>query len=141
MNITAGEEGSAEAVLIRGVFPCDGISEMYDRYRKNGRRSGMTGRCGEISAADVYKCTNGPGKLCIAMGIGIDDNSRDMLSDSFFVRDDGYYADEILCSPRIGIDYAGEAAFYPWRFHVGLNHSLPELSQKQISIIQKDITK
>jgi len=130
MNITAGEEGSAEAVLIRGVFPLDGIADMYDRYRKYGRRSGMKDCEHELSCTDVYKCTNGPGKLCIAMGISMDDNRSDMLSDSFFVRDDGYCADEILCSPRIGIDYAGEAALYPWRFHAEMKNALPMLSLK-----------
>jgi DNA-3-methyladenine glycosylase len=43
----------------------------------------------------------------------------------FFVRDDGYRALEIVRSPRIGIDYAGEAAAYPWRFTAKEKNDVP----------------
>ncbi len=33
MNITAGEEGSAEAVLIRGVMPVGGTREIWENYQ------------------------------------------------------------------------------------------------------------
>lgn len=125
MNITASVEGSAEAVLIRGVLPTDGCREMFERYRKYGRRSGMNADFSDVTPADLYKCTNGPGKLCISMGIGMEENRADMLSENFYVRDDGYRFDEVLCSPRIGIDYAGEAALYPWRFHVKERKGVP----------------
>ena len=52
------------------------------------------------------------------MGITREQNGMDMTSGNFFVRDDGWRADRILELPRVGIDYAEEAAQFPWRFLV-----------------------
>ena len=125
MNITAGAEGSAEAVLIRGVMPLCGTEEMYARYRKYSRKKNLPDTAENMSTADLYRCTSGPGKLCIAMGITMSENRADMTSDGFFVRDDGYAPAKLLASPRIGIDYAGEAAFWPWRFHAAEESGVP----------------
>jgi len=78
-----------------------------------------------MSTAELFRCTNGPGKLCIAMGITMDENRADMTSDGFYVRDDGYVPAKLLASPRIGIDYAGEAALWPWRFHAAEEGGVP----------------
>ncbi len=73
----------------------------------------------------LFLCTSGPGKLCLSMAIGQEENRMDMLSRDFFVRDDGYKAARILTAPRIGIDYAEEAALYPWRFTAELKNGVP----------------
>ena len=130
MNITANLEGNAEAVLIRGVFPNGGFDEMYENLRKHSRRKCMPESAAALSEAGRYSFTNGPGKLCIAMQIGADNNRNDMLSESFYVRDDGYAAEEILTASRIGIDYAEEAALYPWRFFAKENKGVPVFLKK-----------
>lgn len=63
---------------------------------------------------------DGPGKLCIAMGITRMDNDVDMVqSESFYVTE-GLRIDpsDIQAGKRIGIDYAEEAADFPWRFYL-----------------------
>lgn len=125
MNITAGAEGSAEAVLIRGVMSFCGADEMYARYRKYSRKKNLPDTAVNMTRAELYRCTNGPGKLCLAMGITMDDNRADMISDGFYVRDDGFYPKTLMSSPRIGIDYAGEAAQWPWRFHAAEEGGVP----------------
>lgn len=130
INITANVEGNAEAVLIRAVLPCGGEEAIYENYRRSSRRKNLPETAASMSRADLYKCTNGPGKLCQALAIGQEQNRADMLSDTFFVRDDGWSASEILRLPRIGIDYAGEAAEFPWRFAAKEKGSLPMLLKK-----------
>jgi 3-methyladenine DNA glycosylase Mpg len=61
-------------------------------------------------------------------------NERIAESD-FFVRDDGYRSAEIVRAPRIGIDYAGEAAEYPWRFTAKEKNGVPMLEKDGCSVI------
>src|SRR3954468_23505591 len=53
-NAVTRERGHGAAVLVRGVHPMDGV-ELMRRRRPNARRE--------------RDLTNGPGKLCLAMGI------------------------------------------------------------------------
>ncbi len=119
MNVTANAEGNAEAVLIRAALPLTGREILLDRLRRSSRAKKAVfpdspeGWSGEEWAARL----NGPGRLCAAMGIGRTDSGRDLRTDpGFFLRDDGFRPGEILCSARIGIDYAGEDRDRPWRF-------------------------
>ncbi len=136
MNITANEDGNPEAVLIRDVYPVGGADAMYESYLAKGRRKTTVPKPFEsLSDKEVFSLTNGPGKLCISMQIDrtLDtwnmafENSvnHDGSAHGFFVRDDGYRVPEIVRSPRIGIDYAGEAAAYPWRFTVKTQNGVP----------------
>jgi DNA-3-methyladenine glycosylase len=63
---------------------------------------------------------DGPGKLCIAMGITKAQNDVDMVVSPDFYVTEGQKVepDSILAGKRIGIDYAEEAAEYLWRFWV-----------------------
>lgn len=63
---------------------------------------------------------DGPGKMCIAMGITKADNAVDMIeSPDFYVTEGIAVApDTIKYGKRIGIDYAQEAADYLWRFYL-----------------------
>lgn len=102
-NIVTNEEGLADAILIRGIKPLDGIDK-------------MTQRRGREKADPVL--TNGPGKLSQALGITTDENEVDLLGNRIWVEDRGIMVSEskIAASPRIGVDYAGEDAKLPWRF-------------------------
>jgi len=124
MNITAGETDNPEAVLIRAVYPTCGIYSIVENVRRKGRRKTLK-QTSEISSRDLYSFTNGPGKLCNAFDLGREHDGCDMLSDSLFIRDDGWRARDILTAPRVGIDYAGEAAEYPWRYMASCLNGVP----------------
>ena len=103
---------SADAILIRAISAETGVEMMLERRKMNGLK---------------YNVTAGPGCLTKALGI---DRSMDMASLSgpviwvcgrsvFDGTESRLFADDdIICSPRVGIDYAGEDAFLPWRFRV-----------------------
>ena len=63
---------------------------------------------------------DGPGKLCIAMGITRADNDVDMTeSNGFYVTEGIAVKPSVIhAAKRIGIDYAEEAAEYLWRFYI-----------------------
>jgi DNA-3-methyladenine glycosylase len=61
-NISAGEEGTGEAVLVRALKPDNGLSLMI---RNRGR-------------TDLYTLCRGPGNLCRALGIDTTMNGVDL---------------------------------------------------------------
>lgn len=101
LNVVANAPGNPEVALIRALEPVAGIELM------EARRGGKTGRA----------LTNGPGKLCQAMAIDKGCHELDLCGDILYIMEDAVAEPfEILTSRRINIDYAGEAADYPWRF-------------------------
>jgi DNA-3-methyladenine glycosylase len=100
-NVVTGREGEPHAVLIRAVEPLHGVELM-------AHRRGM--------AATRKELTNGPGKLCQALGIDLGHYGHDLGSSPLFLAD-GPRA-RALRSPRIGVEYAGDWAKHPWRFFV-----------------------
>ena len=99
MNVVANVKDCPEAVLIRALQPTEGIDLMKQR---RGRKS-------------IKELCSGPGKLTKALGITKDHYNIDLCGESLFIEDNGI-STEILATKRINIDYAGEAANYPWRF-------------------------
>lgn len=105
-NVVLCGPGEAGAVLVRAVEPVAGIEQMRP-VRPRARR-------------DV-ELTNGPGKLCAALGITGDDDGADLLAADSRVqlRTDGTPPPEDpLVTTRIGITKATER---PWRFAVAGN--------------------
>jgi DNA-3-methyladenine glycosylase len=89
-NVVTGRAGNAEAVLLRGAE----------------------------GPAGAPRLLAGPGKLCSAMGITVADSGRDLVGGrgvALFRRRRSRRA-RIGVSPRIGVDYAGEASGWPLRF-------------------------
>jgi len=141
MNIAAMTEEIPQAVLLRSVVPADQESkermtklreaDAQRRRQKREKAKGVTARAAQESQSDTEKETgkrpswgrhlaDGPGRLCIAMGITGADNDVDMTkSDTFYVTE-GMEVEpsEIHAAKRIGIDYAEEAADYLWRFYI-----------------------
>lgn len=127
MNIAAMVEGIPQAVLLRSVVPVDAESEermirlrLEQLNRKQAKKNLPLYTLQNCPASVKKHLADGPGKLCIAMGITRADNDIDMVkSDSFYVTKGVNIAPEkILAGKRIGIDYAEEAADYLWRFYV-----------------------
>lgn len=92
-NVVTLPDGVAAAVLVRGVEPLEGIPPS--------------------------EATNGPGKLCRAMGITLAQNRKDLRGDEIFIEDaPPIPRGRVLRGPRIGVDYAGEWADKPYRLWV-----------------------
>lgn len=106
MNVVAAEKDNPEAVLIRGIIPYEGIEVMAER------------RGGNKASANVKRhLADGPGRLCTALGIDRTFDTLRLDGDVIYVCDCGIeLKDEILCSKRINIDYAGEDVHKLWRF-------------------------
>lgn len=104
-NIITNEAGKADAVLIRGLEPTEGIPEMLLRRGLARVQRNLTG---------------GPGLLTQALGITTAHYGLDVTGNTIWLEDRGELVPEaeILASPRVGIDYAGEDAALPWRFRI-----------------------
>lgn len=102
VNVVCGEVNQPEAVLIRAIEPLEGIELMRTRRGKDKKDKELT---------------NGPGKLCKAMGITMQDYGGQFTRGPLYLAEGKHYS-TIESGPRIGIDNTGEARFYPWRFYV-----------------------
>ena len=90
-NIVTQEEGSAAAVLIRAIYPIDGVQKMQ-QYR-NGNDQHIA---------------DGPARLCQAFDIDKKLNRLDLTRGKHVWLEQGIHMGEewIKCGPRIGISYA-----------------------------------
>lgn len=102
-NVVTNEADIPHAVLIRALEPLAGIEYMLERTRK--------------IKADV-SLTAGPGKLTRAMGIRTPHSGISLQGEQLFIAADGctLHPSQVLATPRIGVDYAGEDAVLPYRF-------------------------
>lgn len=101
INIVTGPAGRGEAVLIRAAEPINGV-EIMQLNR---------------SIRDIYKLTNGPGKLAQALGISDTALSGKILNKSSILLEPGGLKgeEEVVAAPRVGIT---KAADQPWRFYI-----------------------
>ena len=103
-NAVTRAEGEPSAVLVRAVEPLDGIELMRSR-RPAARRD--------------YDLTNGPGKLCAALGIGPSHNKLPLDRPPIRIRPGAPVLDrDVVITPRIGIS---QAADWPLRWFVANN--------------------
>ena len=106
-NVVTGPEGRGEAVLIRALEPLEGLPLM------------------EAARGTAKALTNGPGRLCQALGIDREFDGEDLLvSDRLFIMKGDAPRERIVASPRIGIT---QAADLPWRFYLEGN---PHVSRR-----------
>lgn len=100
-NVVTNVENTPHAVLIRALEPLEGIEVM--RKRRHGQPD--------------HNLTNGPGKLCLALGIDRKLDSADLLGKKVWLEEgENISRSRIASGPRIGIDYAEEWTDKPWRF-------------------------
>ncbi len=102
-NVVTNLADIPHAVLVRAVEPLLGVEAML-------KRTGKT-------KAD-HTLTRGPGNMSKAMGILVKHNALGLQTDELFIADDGcrIRPSQIMATPRIGVDYAGEDALLPYRF-------------------------
>lgn len=104
-NVVTGRENNPQAVLIRGIEPLEGTEIMLERRN-------MTRLLPRITA--------GPGALAKALGIDKQLNAKILTGNEIWIEDGtiSYKDSQTVASPRIGVAYAQEHAFLPWRFYV-----------------------
>ena len=104
LNIVTAGEGEPEAVLVRAIFPEEGVARM--RANRKG--------------APLRQLANGPGKLCQALAIDRSLNGLSVESDRLWLEEGlAVSPEQILTSPRVGIGYAStEDQERHWRFHL-----------------------
>lgn len=121
LNFVTEAENEPAAVLIRGGVPRAGLALLArNRFGTSPDR---------LTSYQKKNFLNGPGKLCKALGLTRAEDGCSLLGDTLFVCDD--LADVGLETPvedrvppqiktgkRIGIDYAEEAADFPWRYYL-----------------------
>lgn len=108
-DVTSGRlVGKPEAILVRALEPISGLEVMM-------RRRG-------VSKGQIANLTNGPSKLCIAMGISKKQNGVDLCLPPLRI-ETGVTVDErqIVQTVRVNIDYADEWKHLPWRFVIKNN--------------------
>ena len=112
LNLVCGEEGLAEAVLIRALEPTEGLEEM------RANRGGIL--------AD-RQLTNGPGKLAQALGLTRSEHDGIDVTDpagSLQILPRVLPPFEIVAATRIGIS---QGVDLPWRFYIKDNPSVSRI--------------
>jgi DNA-3-methyladenine glycosylase len=102
-NVVTNRKDIPHAVLIRAVDPIQGINIMLAR---TGKKS-----------AD-YTLTKGPGNVSKALGINTGHTGQSLLEEEIYIAEDDFAVNkkDIIATPRIGVDYAGDDAKLPYRF-------------------------
>jgi DNA-3-methyladenine glycosylase len=104
-NVVTNKAGIPHAVLIRALEPVAGTDTMLLRTGKPKQDATLT---------------RGPGNAAKAMGIQTSHTGISLLADEICIAQDDYKLpkQQIISSPRIGVDYAGEDALLPYRFYI-----------------------
>jgi DNA-3-methyladenine glycosylase len=114
-NAVTRDEGLPSAVLIRALEPVAGVDQMRAR---------------RPAARKDHDLTNGPGKLCAALGIDIRYNAMPLSRPPISIREGDRIPDErVSITPRIGIR---ESADWPLRWIVA---DSPYVSRTPRSVI------
>lgn len=99
-NVVVGEDGYGAAVLIRAVEPLDGVEVIYQN--RKGRKG-----------ADI---TNGPAKLCQALGINKSMNGHNLRQEPLrLIPTEPIKKGNVVQTTRIGISKGQDV---PWRFYI-----------------------
>jgi DNA-3-methyladenine glycosylase len=108
LNTTVGEKGNPECVLIRSIYPQEGLEIMQWRRFGSGKPE-----------EDEEKIANGPAKLTQALGIDKNLYGKSLLSRRIWIEERlDIPSEHIISSPRVGIDYAEEFKGKDWRYVV-----------------------
>ncbi|MCX2449834.1 DNA-3-methyladenine glycosylase [Pedobacter sp. PLR] len=104
-NVVTAAKGTPYAVLIRGLEPVIGIEVMLERR-------GMPVLKPNLSA--------GPGSLAKAMGIDRRLNGLDLNGTEIWIEDatEEWLPGTVVASHRVGVAYADDHAFLPWRYYL-----------------------
>jgi DNA-3-methyladenine glycosylase len=104
-NIVTNQQDIPDAVLIRGIFPLNGLDKILERRN---------------TATLKKDLTTGPGKVTQSLGIEKEHDKIKLTEDLIYIENQNIHipSNLIQTGKRIGIDYAGEDALLPYRFYV-----------------------
>ncbi len=109
-NIVTGPVDVPHAILIRAIEPVAGLKYML--HRRNFKNPS-------------FRLTSGPGSLSLALGIKSHNSGLDLSHPNSPIWIENGILDfdlvDILATPRVGVDSAGECAEWPWRFRINEN--------------------
>lgn len=102
-NVVTNEGDIPHVVLVRALEPLEGVEMMHQRSGPLRNR---------------YALTSGPGNLSRALGIHISQSGTSLLSDVMYIAEDDFKISKsgIITTPRIGVDSAGDAALWMYRY-------------------------
>ncbi|MEP7171137.1 MAG: DNA-3-methyladenine glycosylase, partial [Bacteroidota bacterium] len=102
-NVVTNAKEIPHAVLIRSIHPTHGIDVMLKRRKKKSVDKTLT---------------KGPGSVALALGIEVSQTGLNLSGNKIWIEDKKYIAtdSQIEITKRIGVEYSGEAAHYPYRF-------------------------
>ncbi len=107
LNLVTGEEGEAQAVLVRACEPVSGLATI------RRRRGGLDGPA----------LLTGPGKVGAALGLDLSFCGRRLHERGPLVVRRGEPPTQVVAGPRVGIAYARRAdREAPWRFAAAGTH-------------------
>jgi DNA-3-methyladenine glycosylase len=112
LNVVTNQKDIPHAVLIRAIEP------LFDASIGPNKSKRKTG--------------SGPALVTKYLSIHKTHNKKSFLSSELFIADDDFIPEHISASPRIGVDYAGDAALWPYRFFItGHPHISPSTYNQQ----------
>lgn len=107
LNLVTMGKGFPGAVLIRAVQPVEGINFMFKKRLKASKDTDLA---------------SGPGKLTQAFSIDRKLNGANLTrGKKIWVEEYDFSKFKIVKSSRIGVDYAGKAKHWEWRYFIGGN--------------------
>ena len=104
-NIVTNIKDVPHAVLIRGIKPVEGLEIMLARSNKK-----------KIDD----KVGIGPGNVSKLLGIHFSHSGESITGNKIWLVDNGALISpqSMIAGPRVGVDYAGDDAFLPYRFRI-----------------------
>jgi DNA-3-methyladenine glycosylase len=120
-QVMFGPPGHAYVFIIYGVHPCFNVVTERD-----GFPAAVLVRAVEPGEG-VARTTDGPGKVCAALGIAREHSGVDLCGELLWIEQRGTPPARIAVTERINVDYAGAWARKPWRF---VDADSPHLSKR-----------
>jgi DNA-3-methyladenine glycosylase len=102
-NVVCSPVGVASAVLLRAGEVIDGVELARER------------RTTSKADADLAR---GPARLCVALGIRLDDDGDDLATGAITLEAASHPAAVVATGPRTGVSGDGGTDAYPWRYWI-----------------------
>lgn len=104
-NVVTNEKETPHAILVRAIEPLEGIEYMLERRGK---------------AVVQPSLTAGPGAMSMALGIHSRHTGLSLQGPEIFIEDRGIKISkkDIVAASRVGVAYAQDDAYLPYRFYI-----------------------
>ena len=122
LNVVTQRAGTPEAVLLRAAVSEELWHQLYGSKRtvssKVNRAAAHSGPSYPSKKSPVLSLASGPAKLCAYLGVTAALSGASLSGPDLMICRGPRAHFDILVGPRVGVDYAGEAAAWPLRFAV-----------------------